>query len=198
MLADASTANQILRSAETLLRTRGYNAFSYADIAKVVGISTASIHYHFPSKADLVRDLIAGYTRAVIDRLDAIVASETSPRARLRAYVALFRESLGACDRMCACLMLGAEADTIPQDVRAMVGAFFVANGAWIANELADGRAGGEIDFAGSAEVQARVFCSTAQGAAFLARACGDIALYDSTTQFLLQSLDRSPPSHAI
>ena len=61
MTASASTSDEILRCARSLLIEGGYNGFSYADIAKVVGIRNASIHHHFPSKADLVRTLVARY-----------------------------------------------------------------------------------------------------------------------------------------
>ena len=37
-----------LNLAETLVRTRGYNGFSYRDLAEQIGIKTASIHYRFP------------------------------------------------------------------------------------------------------------------------------------------------------
>jgi TetR/AcrR family transcriptional repressor of nem operon len=45
----SSTAAQIVASARSLLATRGYNGFSYADVAEAVGISKPSIHHHFPS-----------------------------------------------------------------------------------------------------------------------------------------------------
>ena len=61
-MANASTtADDILQCARSLIIAGGYNGFSYADIAEVVGIRKASIHHHFPTKADLVRILAARY-----------------------------------------------------------------------------------------------------------------------------------------
>jgi TetR/AcrR family transcriptional repressor of nem operon len=37
------------------LQTRGYNGFTYADIAAELGIAKASLHHHFASKALLGR-----------------------------------------------------------------------------------------------------------------------------------------------
>ena len=51
-------ATHILDVAQQLIQTRGYNAFSYADIASQVGIRTATIHYYFPTKADLGREVV--------------------------------------------------------------------------------------------------------------------------------------------
>ena len=48
-----NTREQIIQLADSLIREKGYNAFSFYDISKSVGIKTASIHYHFPAKSDL-------------------------------------------------------------------------------------------------------------------------------------------------
>lgn len=47
------TRNEIIRIGNELIRSVGYNAFSYADIAKALNIKNAAIHYYFPSKSDL-------------------------------------------------------------------------------------------------------------------------------------------------
>ena len=47
------TSQQILDIAQRLVQTRGFNAFSYADIANELNVSKASLHYHFTSKAKL-------------------------------------------------------------------------------------------------------------------------------------------------
>ncbi|GAC1312462.1 MAG: TetR/AcrR family transcriptional regulator [Vulcanimicrobiaceae bacterium] len=188
MNADASTATRILETAEGLLTCRGYNAFSYADIAKVVGISTASIHYHFPSKAELVRRLVSRYARDVEARLQAISRSRTSGRDRLGAYVALFRETLGDADRLCPCLFLLAEAGSVPAAVCGCVADFASLNEVWIARVLDDARLAGELSFASSATSEARAIFSTILGAALLARGCGEIARYDAVASRLLDS----------
>ena len=47
------TRASLIKSAEYMLRSKGYAAFSYADLEKVVGIKKASIHHHFQKKEDL-------------------------------------------------------------------------------------------------------------------------------------------------
>ena len=59
--ADAGTASRILDIAERLVQVRGFNGFSYADIASELKISKASLHYHFAGKADLGEALIRRY-----------------------------------------------------------------------------------------------------------------------------------------
>lgn len=190
MAPDASTATQILDTAETFVRTRGYNGFSYADIAKVVGVSTASIHYHFPSKTELLRGLVTRYIARVEERLATIAREETGVHERLAAFVAMLRESLGygALDRLCACDMLATEAGSVPDDVRKSVSDFFLATGLWVERVLDDGRAAGAIDFPGPTPVEAGTFCATIKGATIVARACDDIDLYD---RIAAHTLDR-------
>lgn len=47
------TKELILNIGTKVLSKKGYNGFSYADIAEIAKIRKASIHYHFPTKADL-------------------------------------------------------------------------------------------------------------------------------------------------
>ena len=47
------TRSEIIRLGSELIRSIGYNSFSYADISKALNIKNAAIHYYFPSKSDL-------------------------------------------------------------------------------------------------------------------------------------------------
>ena len=49
---------KILELGENLIRTKGYNAFSYYDISKELGIKNAAIHYYFPTKANLGTSIV--------------------------------------------------------------------------------------------------------------------------------------------
>ena len=55
---EPGTAGRILDVAERLVQLRGFNGFSYADVAAELGITKASLHYHFPGKAELGEALI--------------------------------------------------------------------------------------------------------------------------------------------
>ena len=57
-----STKKELLDAASLLVQTRGYNGFSFHDLGAAVGITTASIHYHFPTKAYLGQQLVKRYT----------------------------------------------------------------------------------------------------------------------------------------
>ena len=106
---EASTSERILDLAERLVQTRGFNGFSYADIAAEVSITKASLHYHFATKADLGRTLIERYSSAFEGALQHIMQDlhEPQPQLQLRAYVQIYAKVL-ADERMCLCGMLAA------------------------------------------------------------------------------------------
>src|SRR5919201_866211 len=93
-LGDPTTATRILDEAERLTQTRGFNGFSYADVAAVVGTTRAALHYHFPSKTDLGNALLARYAARFFVALDEIEASGAPEPQRLRRYVRLYWDVL--------------------------------------------------------------------------------------------------------
>ena len=70
----AGTPARILDIAERLVQIRGFNGFSYADVAAELQITTAALHYHFTGKPQLGLALIDRYAArfgAALDDLDA-------------------------------------------------------------------------------------------------------------------------------
>src|ERR1700690_1243911 len=88
--APTAAARAILDAAEGLAQTRGYNGFSYADVATQVGVTKASLHYHFPSKAELGRALIERYHAGFTEALGTIDREVGEPCGKLERYVALY------------------------------------------------------------------------------------------------------------
>jgi TetR/AcrR family transcriptional repressor of nem operon len=130
----------MLDVAERLAQTRGFNGFSYADIAAEVGVTKASLHYHFSSKAALGRALITRYTERFAAALEAIAATAEPAPAKLGQYVELY-EGVLVRDRMCLCGMFAAEFATLPAPMQAEVRRFFDGNEDWLAAILDEGRA---------------------------------------------------------
>ena len=59
----------ILAAAEALVRERGYNGFSFREVAREVGIKSSSVHYHFPTKEDLGAAIAENYTENFLSKL---------------------------------------------------------------------------------------------------------------------------------
>src|SRR5947207_15227639 len=111
------TMEEILDIAERLVQTQGFNGFSYADIAAKVGITKASIHYHFATKAELGRSLIARYHERFFGALAEIDAGTNDARRKLRQYVQLYARVLES-NRMCLCGMLASDFSTLPKPMK--------------------------------------------------------------------------------
>ena len=174
--------------AERLAQTRGYNGFSYADIAAKLGVTKASLHYHFPSKAELGRALIARYQAAFGVALEAIDQRAPKPAEKLRQYVALY-DVVMRDDRMCLCGMLAAEYATLPAPMQDALRRFFDMNERGLTGGLLDGRRSGSFLFAASAKKRARLVLGALEGAMLVARSFGDFGRFHSAAEQLLDDL---------
>src|SRR5271157_1567039 len=136
-MSDRDTRRELLDLAETLVRTRGYNGFSYRDLAEQIGIKTASIHYHFPTKGDLGEALIENEREVFARNLAQLDAAEKDPRRRLERFIQLFQSTtIGRDNRMCLGAMLAVEQETLPEAVGQGVRRLFADNEVWIAKLL--------------------------------------------------------------
>ena len=169
----APTASRVLDAAERLVQVRGFNGFSYADIAAELQITKASLHYHFATKAELGEALIARYAARFYAALDAADSDETSAPAKLSAYARLYADVLSQ-QRMCLCGMLAAEYPTLPGPMQSAVLEFFDHNEAWLQAVLEQGRNEGSLEFTGSARDTARMIISGLEGAMLVTRPYGD------------------------
>jgi len=185
---EAGTSERILDIAERLVQTRGFNSFSYADIAAELGITKASLHYHFSSKEMLGQTLITRYADRFADALERIDEDIPDAPAKLEAYADLYAGVLEG-KRMCMCGILAAEYQTLPKPMRSAVIRFFDDNQRWLADVLRQGQADKTLTFTGSADETAQSILSTLEGAMLVARPYGDLAKFRSTADQLLAGL---------
>ena len=189
MVTQRDTVEHILNVADSLMRTRGYNAFSYADIAEQVGIRKASIHYYFPSKSDLAERVCARYRAAAGVALAQIDQDLSNPREKLERYIELVGTGAEEQPPMCLCALLAAEYPTLPDPVRREVSGFLTDQEEWLTRVLADGEAAQVIHLATPASVEAQSLRAGLQGAMLAARARGDCERYNVVARNLLANL---------
>ena len=172
------------------MRTRGYNGFSYRDLAEQIGIKTASIHYHFPTKGDLGEALVENERLEFSKNLAELDAAEKDPRRRLERFIQLFQATtIGCGNRMCLGAMLAVEQETLPDAVGQAVRRLFEDNEAWLARLLEEGRKKRQFRFKGPAEITARSLFSTLEGALLMARAFRDIHRFETTARWVVEIL---------
>lgn len=190
------TAEQILDVAERLAQTRGFNGFSYADVSDELGITKASLHYHFRTKAELGRQLIARYSLVFRGILEEIELGTTGEAAKVDRYVKVYADVLRG-QRMCLCGMLAAEYTTLPEAMQDEIRRFFDLNEEWLTTIFEKGRASGELDFEGPARDVANLLLGTLEGAMLVARSYGDVQRFEAVAARLVAGMKPAsrPPS---
>lgn len=161
-MSTATTREQLLEHAQSLIRQRGYNGFSYRDLAERVGVKTASIHYYFPAKDDLLIAAIDEYASRVYATLHGIDASLPASD-RLARYAALFRG--GPTDQICLCGMLAADFASLSDRARQSVQAFFRLHETWLSEVVASGVQDGSLKSCGDTAADGRWLFAAFQGA---------------------------------
>lgn len=184
----SDTASHVLDVAERLVQTRGFNAFSYADIAEEVGITTASLHYHFRTKADLGRSLIERYAQRFGAALETIEDSQAPSPDMLARYVHLYADVLNN-ERLCLCGMLAAEYTSLPVAMQDEIRTFFDMNEEWLAAVAEKGRSEDSLHFDGSSRDVARLILGTLEGAMLVARPYADVDRFEAAAKRLLLDL---------
>jgi TetR/AcrR family transcriptional repressor of nem operon len=190
MLGPTTTYDEILSCARSLLIEGGHNGFSYADIAKVVGIRNASIHHHFPSKSDLVRTLVARYREEAEAGIAALERQVADPADQLRAYIGYWEACIAdASAPFCVCALLASQIPVLPEEVALEVRAHFRALSAWLTSVLERGARQGGLHVTGTAKAEAEGFMASVHGAMLSARAYGDPRMFGVITRPLLERL---------
>lgn len=193
---ELSTAERILDEAERLIQTRGFNGFSYADIAAALGIQKASLHHHFATKAQLGLAVVDRYRSEFLGAL-ALIERETPDAAvRLERYVGLYGGVLRR-RRMCLCGMLAADVATLEKPIRDSLAGYFGENESWLERVLDLGRQAGEVRFEGSPASMAAFVVGSLEGAMLVARGSGQIQEFERAAERLLALLVAPRPAAA-
>lgn len=184
----ADTPERILAVAERLVQTRGFNGFSYADVASELGISKPSLHYHFAGKAEMGEALVARYAVRFFAALAEVDGGGVAAPRKLETYVRLYAGVIRD-KRMCLCGMLAAEYETLPVRMREAVVRFLDDNERWLTAVLEQGRAEGTLRVGAPAEEMARMIMGALEGAMLVARPYGDDQRFAVAARRLLAGL---------
>ncbi|NWE39053.1 TetR/AcrR family transcriptional regulator [Pseudomonas yamanorum] len=185
-------AAEIVAHARLLLAAGGYNSFSYADISQRVGISKASIHHHFPSKAELVRNVVIRYREEAREGMAHLAQQLGDPLAEINAYVDYWSSCiLDGTSSFCICAMLAAELPMIPSEIADEVRGHFEDLTTWLTSVIEKGQATRQFHVAGEPAVEAMALMATVHGAMLAARAFGAPETFRTIVQPTIQRLIR-------
>ena len=181
----SGTAEKLMDLAELRMREAGYHGFSFRELASEIGITSASVHHHFPTKAEMVVAVMQRY-KGKFAELVAPQPGETAEDA-IASYRDAIRDGWLAQRGMCLSGVLGAEASGLPSELLGQVEIFF--------REAIDGlaaRIGGP-----DAEERAFSILATLEGGLILARVYDDISAFDRATSGLLPANRREAGDEA-
>ncbi|MES2031778.1 MAG: TetR/AcrR family transcriptional regulator [Pseudomonadota bacterium] len=167
----------VMTAARATVQSHGYNALSFRELAKEVGIKSASVHYHFPTKGDLGAALARRYTEEGADYLAKLATSDDATWCMDR-YTEIFRSALANNNRMCLCGIMSAEFDDLPAGVRTEIDKFAEMNVGWLGKVLSRAKPSASKKDLGE---HAMAIFAAIEGAQLVARGCRDIAIYDRT-----------------
>ena len=177
------TAERLMDLAESHIRNAGYGGFSFRELAAEIGIKSASVHHHFPTKASMAAAVARRYADRFLYAVAGQKPNETAEDA-IAMYRSAFRSALERDGRMCLCGVLAAEAGGLPPEVAEATLTFFRR-----CIENLSHRMGGPDTRARALHVMA-----TLEGGMVLARAFGSIEAFDQATAGLAELL--AIPTH--
>ncbi len=132
-----STKQIIIETADHLIRSNGFNAFSFSDISDKIGIKTSSIHYHFPSKSDLGVATIKEHIR----RFEALKSElkNKSPLIKLKGFLAIYSQ-VNSENKVCLVGSLATDLNTVDEAIKKELKIFAALVLEWMTQVLAEGK----------------------------------------------------------
>lgn len=175
MVADTNTKERIMESARLTVQNLGYSGLSFRELAKEVGIKSASIHYYFATKGELGAALVDRYTAHFAAYFDGLLVEGLDPETCLARYTDVFADTLRNENRMCLAGILSAERNDVPDDVRTEVVKWGEMNERWIARVLAMLKSGKPDEI----QRRARAIFAAVSGAQLIAHSRGNVSVYE-------------------
>ena len=170
----------------------GVNAFSYGDLAELIGIAAPSIHHHFRTKDDLIAEVAERYRVRFADRVGQIDAATVT--LHLCAYAELFDDTSSQ-ELMCFCGSVAAEWASVGQRAREQVALFFDEQRAWLASQIRTAVDNGEFRSDINVDALASAVLAALEGSMLLARSAGNASRFASDVLDALLNLLTHPSS---
>ncbi len=180
-----STKTSLLDSAERAVRERGYDGFSYADLAEDVGIRKASIHHHYPTKAVLALALIQRYRENFFDAIAGIDKKHLKAGERLDAYIKLYRSALSGGNMLCMCIAFSIARDSLSDDVLAEINGFHKDALSWLALVFEAGASDNSIQDVGDSKLEAAACLALVEGGQLIGRSAKKVSHFDRAVELL-------------
>lgn len=185
MIKARSTKSIILKSAEELILSYGYQGFSYNDISKSINLRKASIHYHFPTKEDLGVAFINKYSR--LFALWCKRVGKQSSKEKLNLFCKMYGELSNECTRICPIGMVAADYHKMPAQIQQRSQELITQVEVWLESIIRTGMNNKEFKQAIHPQEMSRHFIYSMSGALKMARIFKDKSRITQTQAALLE-----------
>lgn len=166
------TRRDILSAAERLFQARGFNGFSYQHIAAELGVRSAAVHYHFPSKGDLGLAMISRFREDFGWWREQQEVRGATGAERLESFFALDRRYSDQ-RKVCPLGVVGVEFAGLPAEMCREAHALVDDVLGFITTALRLGREDGSLSFQGDVQAVALHVLAATQGGLQLGRLQG-------------------------
>lgn len=179
-----TTAHRLLDVAEKRTRQDGFNAFSYKDLQKEVGIKTSSIHYYFPTKQDLALALVTRATDRFRNKLTEIAQKNKKGIARLESLAQLYTQGLDS-GSLSLSGMLASDLSSLSEKIRLELQEFFLIIEMWVVKALTLAQDQHEIRAEVNPHKVAALWVSLLEGSSLISR-------LDNNSEYLEKTMSQA------
>ena len=181
------TRERIIELGEDLIRTKGYNAFSYQDISTELGIKNAAIHYYFPSKANLGTSIVKTNIQRFEEMVDNMHSRGFDEWQQLDTFIKIYIKSHRE-QKLCIVGSLGPDFNTLKEPTRHELVKMTEIILKWLTDLLAVGRDKKVFAFNGEPHDRATVIFSGLVASLQLSRIT-DVRDYKAFCQSVIDDL---------
>ena len=168
------TRERIIELGENLIRTKGYNAFSYQDISSELGVKNAAIHYYFPTKANLGTSIIKTNIQRFEEMVDNMHSRGFDEIQQLNSFIKIYTKSHRE-KKVCLVGALSPAFDTLNDVTQIELNKMINIILKWLTNILITGKQKGLFAFSEIPENRAVIIFSSLVSSLQLSKAINTI-----------------------
>ncbi len=167
------TREKIIQLGESLILTKGYNAFSYQSISKELGIKNAAVHYYFPSKANLGTSIVRTSTQRFEEMVDNMNTMRFDEWKQLDTFIKIYIKSHRE-NKICILGSLGPDFNTLNEVTQKELVKMTDIIINWLTSLLEKGRNKNIFNFNSEPKIKATMILSSLMASLQLSRILKD------------------------
>lgn len=186
---NTDTKEEIVRIGTALIKSHGYNAFSYADIAEKLQVRNAAIHYHFRGKEDLLSEIIDQYIESYTLLDKQLKATGATATVVLEKFIERYSCLVDA-NSICIIGSIASDFNTLPESVKEKVKQLVGLVLKLVEQTLVAGKKTGEFSFTELPKTQTLLVMTNLAAGVQLARITGKRD-YDTIKKAIIRQLKK-------